>query len=91
MSTVLVATAELRVGNAVPMDGDRAQLSSVASALDELTQRITQLADESQRGTDDQLAAELYEIERALQQAARRLDRLVREPPNGVRDRHPNE
>jgi hypothetical protein len=60
------------------MDDDRAPLAAVATALDELTRRITELADDHQRGTDEQLAAELYEIERALQQAARRLDRLVR-------------
>ena len=61
------------------MNDDRAPLTAVATALDELTHRITELADGYQRGLDDQLAQELYEIERALQQAARRLDRLVRQ------------
>ncbi|MEY2421710.1 MAG: hypothetical protein QOI95_1777 [Acidimicrobiaceae bacterium] len=60
------------------MEHDRAQLAPLATALDELTHRITVLA-ESYGGTnDDQLSTELYEVERSLQQAARRLDRLVR-------------
>ena len=61
------------------MNDDRAPLTAVATALDELTRRITELADGFERGANEQLAQELYEIERALQQAARRLDRLVRE------------
>jgi hypothetical protein len=60
------------------MDQDRAQLAPVATALDELTQRITVLAESYTATKDDQVATELYEIERSLQQAARRLDRLVR-------------
>jgi len=60
------------------MDDDRAQLSSVATALDELTDRVTRLADDFRAAADDQTATELFEIERVLQQAARRLDRLVR-------------
>jgi methyl-accepting chemotaxis protein len=60
------------------MDNDRAQLSSVATALDELTARVLQLADELKHGADDQASTELYEVERTLRQAARRLDRLVR-------------
>jgi uncharacterized protein YukE len=61
------------------MDDSRPQLASVATALDELTRRITELADGYSGSASDQLASELYEIERALQQAARRLDRLVRD------------
>lgn len=60
------------------MDHDRAQLAPLATALDELTQRITVLAESYGGAKDDQLSTELYEIERSLQQAARRLDRLVR-------------
>jgi hypothetical protein len=60
------------------MDQDRAQLAPVATALDELTHRITVLAESYTASKDDQVATELYEIERSLQQAARRLDRLVR-------------
>lgn len=60
------------------MNDHRAQLSPVATALDELTDRVLQLADELKHSADDQLATELYEVERTLRQAARRLDRLVR-------------
>ena len=60
------------------MSDDRAQLASVATALDELTARITRLAEEMNGAHDEQAADELFEIERTLQQAARRLDRLVR-------------
>jgi len=60
------------------MDDERAALTAVATALDELTRRVTELADDYQRTANQQLAIELYEIERALQQAARRLERLTR-------------
>ena len=61
------------------METDRAQLASVATALDELTRRITHLADVTSGSEDEHAASELYEIERSLQQAARRLERLVRD------------
>ncbi len=60
------------------MDDDRAQLTSVATALDELTDRVTKLAEEYRDAADDQASVELFEIERTLRQAARRLDRLLR-------------
>jgi aspartokinase len=61
------------------MSDDGAQLASVATALDELTDRITRLAEAFSSSDDAQTSSELYEIERTLQQAARRLERLVRE------------
>ena len=60
------------------MDHERAQLAPLATALDELTHRITVLAESYSSAKDDQVSTELYEIERSLQQAARRLERLVR-------------
>jgi hypothetical protein len=55
----------------------RAELSSIATALDELTRRVTRIAERS-AGTDlDWLATDLYEGERALREARRRLDRSV--------------
>jgi len=59
------------------MDGLAAQLSTIASSLDDLTRRITELADSRASQPDDAVAAELYEVERALQHASRRLQRLV--------------
>ena len=61
------------------MDHNRAELAPLATALDELTHRITVLADRYSGSTDDQLSTELFEIERSLQQASRRLERLVRD------------
>jgi hypothetical protein len=55
----------------------RAELSSIATALDELTRRVTRIAERS-AGTDlEWLATDLYEGERALREARRRLDRSV--------------
>jgi hypothetical protein len=60
------------------MDHDHAQLTSVGTALDELTRRVTELAETYAGSAEEQVAGELYEIERTLQQAARRLERIVR-------------
>lgn len=54
-----------------------AQLSSVATALGDLTARITEMA-ESLSGTErDDVATNLFEVERALRSAGRQLDRVV--------------
>jgi hypothetical protein len=53
------------------------ELSSVASALDGLTKRVAETA-ESFSGTErDDLASALFEVERALQGAHRRLEKIV--------------
>jgi hypothetical protein len=55
----------------------QAELSSITTALDELTRRVTRIAERS-AGTDlDWLATDLYEGERALREARRRLNRPV--------------
>ncbi len=59
------------------MDGLGPQLSTIASSLDDLTRRITELADSRANRPDDAVASELYEIERALQHASRQLQRVV--------------
>lgn len=54
------------------------ELLSLTASLDGLARRITALAEvESGRGRDD-LATELYEVERSLGAALRRLNRLNR-------------
>ena len=53
------------------------QLSSVATALDELTQRITDMAESLSGSERDDIATTLFEVERALRSAGRSLDRLV--------------
>ena len=53
------------------------ELSSISAALDGLTKRIASTA-ESFSGTErDDLAGTLFEVERALQGAQRRLDKVV--------------
>lgn len=56
---------------------DAAGLSSLSTALDELTDRITAMADGFSGTPRDDLAADLYEVERNLQAAARRLHTLL--------------
>ena len=45
---------------------DTAHLSSLSTALDELAQRITTLADELLDSPREDVAADLYEVERHL-------------------------
>ena len=60
-----------------PMELDAAHLSSLSSALGDLTDRITVLADGYQTSPREDVAADLYEVERHLQAAHRRLRALV--------------
>ena len=53
------------------------QLSSVSTALAELTDRVSGLAEELSGSHRDDVATSLFEIERSLRTAARRLDQLV--------------
>lgn len=59
------------------MELDAAHLSSLSSALDDLTGRITTLADGYQTSPREDVAADLYEVERHLQAANRRLRTLL--------------
>jgi hypothetical protein len=54
-----------------------AELSALTSSLDELTARLTALAESADARHQAELAAELYGVERSLQGALRRLRRLV--------------
>ena len=56
---------------------DAAHLSSLSTALDELTERITVLADDFQSSPREDVAADLYEVERSLHTAHRRLTALL--------------
>ena len=53
-----------------------AELSALSGSLEELGQRLTAMADDLSTRRDD-LAIELYEVERMRQQAHRRLARAV--------------
>ena len=54
-----------------------AELSSLATALDELAGRVTAIAERLSGGDRDDVAVELFEVERALGGARRRLGRLL--------------
>lgn len=55
----------------------RPELSSLATALDELVHRLAALAELFAGGERDDLAQQLYEVERALGEGLRRLARLT--------------
>jgi hypothetical protein len=59
------------------MTASSAELSSLATALDELTKRITSIADRYATSERDELAADLYSVERALTGAQRRLTKVI--------------
>lgn len=52
-------------------------MSSVSTRLQELLGRITEIADGLGADEREDMAAELYEVERTLRAAARRLSRVV--------------
>ena len=58
------------------MDDPRPELSSVSTALDELTKRLSAMAD-AVVGAEQDISVELFEIERSLRAAQRRLQKLV--------------
>lgn len=62
-----------------------AELSSLSTSIDEIVRRVHQMADEAAPAPDDpeadrtrSVAADLWEIERALRSAQRRLESLSR-------------
>ncbi len=55
---------------------DTTALSSISATLDDLTNRLGQLAREANEEDEDR--GELLEVERQLQIAGRRLDKLLR-------------
>jgi hypothetical protein len=55
------------------------ELSSVATALSDLKDRVGALAEDLGSETREDLAATLYEVERSLGAAARRLETMVDE------------
>ncbi len=55
----------------------RSELSSLSTSLEELARRLSTFAEDAAANKRDDLASELFEIERALLGASRRLTRLV--------------
>jgi hypothetical protein len=65
--------------NAHPSDHtDAARLSSVATALDDITARVAETAERLRRSRNDAVAADLDEVERSLRAASRRLASTLR-------------
>ena len=60
------------------MEHRRALLSSTSSSLEELVVRVTESADDLRDQGEDALAHDLYEVERSLRAAQRRLGAVVR-------------
>ena len=58
----------------------RAELSSMSSTLDELTRRVGAMAEEAADHGEDELANELFGIERTLGGALRRMRRMAEGP-----------
>jgi hypothetical protein len=56
---------------------DTAQLSSLSTALDDLSRRVTDLADQHQGSPREDVVADLFEVERHLTAASRRLKAVL--------------
>jgi hypothetical protein len=59
------------------MELDTAQLASLSTSLDDLATRVTAMADALGGSPREDVAADLYEVERSLQAADRRLKALL--------------
>ena len=59
------------------MELDQAQLSSLSTSLTDLVERVTSLAEGYQSSPREDVAADLYDVERHLQAASRRLKTLL--------------
>lgn len=60
----------------MPAADDRAELSSLSTMLDDVTARLAGIAERA-AGAEEPLGTELFEIERDLQSASRRLAKLI--------------
>ena len=58
-----------------------AELSSITTALAELTKRVTSLAERHAGSDDDPVGQGLFEVERTLGEALRKLERFQRGTP----------
>ena len=59
------------------MELDRAQLSSLSTSLSELLSRVVSMAEGYADSPREDVAADLFEVERSLQVATRRLQSLL--------------
>lgn len=63
--------------DAAPSPQQRAELSSAATSLDDLAARIDRLGTELHDGGQEALATDLFEVERGLRAANRRLTQVL--------------
>lgn len=57
---------------------DHAELASLTTMLEDLTGRVTKLAEDYQGTPREDVAFDLFEVERLLRGASRRLSKVVR-------------
>ena len=60
------------------MESDRAQLSAMASTLDDLTRRVTDIAGQYQGSPREDVSQALYDVERSLLSAGRNMAKVMR-------------
>ena len=61
-----------------------AELASLADTLEQAAKRLAAIADESQKAKREDVASSLYDIERAVLNAQRRLEKLLLETGGDV-------
>ncbi|MGH9304341.1 MAG: hypothetical protein ACRDZ5_08020 [Acidimicrobiales bacterium] len=59
------------------MPADLHELSSISSSLQQLTRRVAEMAEGLDRSGEEDAAASLFGVERALEGASRRLSRVI--------------
>ena len=57
------------------VSSDRAELSSITTALEELSRRVTGIAERREDDPDDPVSTDLFEVDRSLRNAVRQLER----------------
>ena len=60
------------------MESELAEVSSMATQIDELVERVVTLAEKHRGGDRDDIAVRLFEVERSLHAAGRNLQSAVR-------------
>lgn len=60
------------------MTEDQAQISSLVSTIEDLTRRVVELADRHKGTSRDDAANDFYEVERALKEAVRKLQKAAK-------------
>ena len=71
------STGGTRHAHTAAVHPDHAELSSLATSLEEVQRRLTAVADRYAGTATDELAGELYEVERSLRTAERRLHSVL--------------